>query len=177
MHTDTVRHASFTIAPFEPALRDRIASLVVGIQREEFGIPISAADQPDLLDVPGHFQCGKGGFWCATSGERVVGTVGLLDAGEGLGVLRKMFVAPDFRGRDLGTAQRLFDTAMEWAASHGFSTVMLGTVDRLRAAIRFYERNGFVEVSPEQLPPHFPRMAVDDRFFRREIARGAPTDR
>jgi hypothetical protein len=48
--------------------------------------------------------------------------------------------------------------------------VYLGTIDRLRAALRFYAKNGFVEVQKESLPASFPRMAVDTRFFRYDVA-------
>lgn len=33
------------------------------IQREEFGIPITAEDQPDLMDTAGFFRSGAGNFW------------------------------------------------------------------------------------------------------------------
>jgi hypothetical protein len=38
----------------------------------------------------------------------------------------------------------------------------------MKAAHRFYEKNGFVEIAKEQLPESFPLMRVDNRFFKRE---------
>jgi len=36
----------------------------------------------------------------------------------------------------------------------------------MKAAHRFYERNGFVRMTAENLPPNFPRMPVDDVFYQ-----------
>ena len=58
------------IARFAPAHASGVASLIVPIQREEFGIPITLAEQPDLADIRGFYQRGAGNFWVA------------LDAGE-----------------------------------------------------------------------------------------------
>ena len=43
--------------------------------------------------------------------------------------------------------------------------MLLGTTDKFLAVHRFYEKNGFRAVPPEDLPPEFPRMAVDTRFY------------
>jgi hypothetical protein len=38
-------------------------------------------------------------------------------------------------------------------------------MDRLEAACRFYEKNGFTRVDAADLPVTFPRMRVDNRFY------------
>jgi hypothetical protein len=50
-HSD-IHQASMTIiiAPFQPEYTAGIAELVLGIQQNEFGIPITLEDQPDLSD-------------------------------------------------------------------------------------------------------------------------------
>jgi hypothetical protein len=47
--------------------------------------------------------------------------------------------------------------------------VTLGTQPQLRAARRFYEKNGFASIAEGELFPGFPRMAVDSVFYRRAI--------
>jgi ribosomal protein S18 acetylase RimI-like enzyme len=47
--------------------------------------------------------------------------------------------------------------------------VFLGTRPEMRAAHRFYEKNGFVRIDERDLPPAFPRMAVDSVFYRRDL--------
>src|SRR5918999_1139206 len=92
------------IAPCSDADQQGILDVILPIQQREFGIPITAADQPDLTDIPGFYQSGTGGFWVARSNGQVVGTVGLKDIGARQTALRKMFVAAPFRGRKLGVA-------------------------------------------------------------------------
>ena len=85
-----------------------VASLVLDIQRNEFGISITLADQPDLADVPAAYLRGAGGFWVAREGSAIVGTIGLIDYGGGEAALRKMFVRRDRRGREHGVGAGLF---------------------------------------------------------------------
>lgn len=159
----------FHIQPFDGRFTREIGEMIVGIQAGEFGIPITIADQPDLGDIAGFYQVGRGSFWIALSGETVIGTISLRDIGEGHAALRKMFVAPDHRGSKHGVAAALMATLLAHARTTGISTIWLGTTDRYLAAHRFYEKNGFARVSPDQLPASFPRMAVDNVFYRRGL--------
>lgn len=154
------------IIAYEAQYRDAVRDLIVPIQREEFGIDISYADQPDLADIEGFYQKGEGGFWLALVGDEVVGTIALIDIGEGRVALRKMFVAAAFRGREHGTAQALLDDVTARASARGLSEILLGTTAKFLAAHRFYEKNGFDLVEVSDLPDSFPCMAVDTRFYR-----------
>lgn len=42
-----------------------ILSLIVDIQQKEFGIDITAEEQPDLCNIQGSYQKNKGNFWVA----------------------------------------------------------------------------------------------------------------
>lgn len=148
---------------------DRVAALVLSIQIDEFNVPITREDQPDLQDLESVFNVGRGVFLVILDGEKIVGTIGLLDAGEGLGVLRKMFVAPAYRGREWGTAKLLLDAFLKHARLHEFQVVQLGTQRRLAAACRFYEKHGFSEIAKDSMHKNFPFMAVDDRFYSLEL--------
>jgi N-acetylglutamate synthase-like GNAT family acetyltransferase len=157
------------IKPFEERYTKDVGELIVSIQRGEFDIPITYEQQPDLRDIPGFYQRQAGDFWLALSGERVVGSIALLDIGEELGALRKMFVAADCRGAEAGVARRLLAALLDHARRQGLSAVYLGTTDKFLAAHRFYEKHGFELVDPETLPKSFPRMSVDSRFYRLEL--------
>ena len=157
------------IVPFRPGLGGAVVELIVSIQRDEFGLDIGAEQQPDLSDIPGFYQKGNGNFWVAVAEGRVVGTISLLDIGNGQAALRKMFVHRDFRGAEAGTAKRLLDTLLDWARARAIREIFLGTTEKFLAAHRFYEKNGFSETPRSQLPPAFPIMTVDTRFFRRRI--------
>lgn len=161
------------IRPHATPDTEALLALVLGIQRGEFGLPIGREDQPDLLDVAGFYRRGGGEFWVADGGGgAIVGSVALIDIGEGRMALRKMFVAPAQRGE--GLAARLIDVALAHARRQGAREVLLGTTDAFRAAHRFYEKHGFVRIDRDALPIAFPPMAVDTRFYRRALAAPAP---
>lgn len=152
-----------------PVFSGGVADLIVSIQRAEFAIDITLEDQPDLQDIPGFYQNGTGNFWVALDGDRVVGTIALKDIGNAQGALRKMFVAQSHRGRALGVANALLETLLSHARMVGLNEIFLGTTDAFKAAHRFYEKHGFVTMNAKDLPPSFPRMAVDTRFYRLPI--------
>lgn len=151
----------------EPPLE--IIELISHIQRIEYGIPITPDDQPDLKKIPAVYQSGNGNFWLAKQGAKIVGTIGLIDAGNGIGALRKMFVQKEFRGKELGIAHSLLQTLLEWATAEGFSSIYLGTVPKLEAALRFYDKHGFERVEADLLPANFPRMPVDTVFYKYQL--------
>lgn len=154
------------IKPFSPEHGDGVVSVILPIQQQEFDIPITLADQPDIFDIPGFYQKDKGNFWVALADGKVVGTISLLYIGNGQGALRKMFVKAEYRGKEHGVAQRLLDGLRDWCVQQGVREVFLGTTAKYLAAHRFYEKNGFIEIAKSELPPSFPVMAVDSKFYK-----------
>jgi GNAT superfamily N-acetyltransferase len=160
------------VIPYRPDFSSDVLRLILEIQREEFSIDIAAAQQPDLLDIAGFYQVRDGNFWVALADELVVGTISLLDIGNGQAALRKMFVHRAYRGHEVGTAKRLLAALLGWARDRGVREIFLGTTPKFLAAHRFYEKNGFTEIPPADLPPAFPIMAVDKKFYRRVVDAG-----
>lgn len=154
------------IRPYSAEYSDAVASLILHIQQEEFQIPVTISDQPDLRDIPNFYQARLGNFWIALDDGIVVGTIGLLDIGAGQGALRKMFVASSHRGPRFAIARHLLEHLLAWAGAHGCTDVFLGTTAKFLAAHRFYEKNGFCEIAMAQLPASFPVMKVDTKFYR-----------
>jgi predicted N-acetyltransferase YhbS len=150
---------------FEPEDSEGVISLVLPIQQIEFGVPITREEQPDLTDISGFFQIRQGGFWVADLDGRIVGCIGLKDIGDGQGVLKKMFVAAGLRGPEFRIGFKLLDTVLTHARRCGFADIYLGTTSVLLATHRFYEKNQFTRISPDQLPANFPHVEVDDRFY------------
>jgi N-acetylglutamate synthase-like GNAT family acetyltransferase len=158
------------ISPLAAGDTEGAGALILGIQRGEFGFGITWADQPDLHDIPAFYRKRKGEFWVAKDeAGHIVGTISLADIGNGEGALRKMFVAKDWRGSEHRLAQRLLDGLITHARGAAIRTVFLGTTEAFRAAHRFYEKNGFHRIAPETLPPSFPRMSGDTRFYRIDL--------
>ena len=156
-----------TITTYQEAHKTAIGELIINIQRGEFNVPLTLADQPDLADIPNFYQQDKGNFWVALNDEaQVVGTIAVIDIGDESGTIRKMFVHRDYRGKEFGIAQRMFDTLIAWGNKEGLKHFYLGTLERLGAARRFYERNGFTAIEKIDLPSSFPIMAVDTHFYQ-----------
>src|SRR5215213_4718980 len=139
---------------YTDAYRQTVCDLILSIQSKEFGIPITICQQPDLNGIPGFYQTNGGNFWIARDGDKVVGTIALVDIGNNQGALRKMFVAEAYRGKEI--AKRLLTSLLAWAKQKAFSEIYLGTTEMFVRAQRFYEKNGFIEINKCDLPAQFP---------------------
>ena len=147
----------------------KVISLILHIQRNEFGVKITEKDQPDLKEISSFYQTGNGQFWVAKIGSKIVGTIALLDIGNQQCAIRKMFVMEDYRGPSFKIAQKLLDYLIQWSKSHDAKSLYLGTIDKYKAALRFYQKNGFHPCEKNQLPATFPLIDVDNVFFYKTI--------
>jgi len=146
-----------------------VSALVLSIQRHEFGMDVTIDEQPDLNDIAGYYRTQQGNFWVAQINGNLVGTIGLLNIGGGHAVLRKMFVAKEFRGQPFAVAHHLLTRLLRWAGAAGLRDVLLGTTAWFLAAHRFYAKHGFAEIPQHRLPSNFPLMRVDTKFYRRDL--------
>lgn len=153
------------IDEFSSQYQEDILGLIVSIQQQEFGIDITAEDQPDLCDIPDFYQKGNGNFWVAVLNEKVIGTLSLLDIGNDQAALRKMFVHKKYRGKNYKVALMLLDRLFIWARSNRVKEIYLGTTPKFLAAHKFYEKNDFKEIKKHDLPCTFPIMKVDTKFY------------
>lgn len=144
----------------------QVVDLILHIQQNEYDIQITKNDQPDLLTVKDYYQTGNGNFWVALYNDKVVGTISFLDIGNNQVALRKMFVDKKFRGSIFKTASLLLNVAMKWAKEKPVKEIYLGTTPQFLAAHRFYEKNGFRSIEPNDLPNNFPVLQVDKKFYK-----------
>ena len=159
----------FEICPYSNVYNDDVVQLILTIQQTEFHIPITLEQQPDLTDIPNFYQKNKGNFWIALIDKQVIGSIALLDINNNRGALRKMFVHANYRGANWGVGQQLLDTLIEWAKQKNFKEILLGTTAQFIAAQRFYEKNKFDNLEKHELPPEFPIMSVDVKFYKRVL--------
>jgi N-acetylglutamate synthase-like GNAT family acetyltransferase len=154
-----------TIEIYTEKYKADIAELILNIQNNEFNVPVTLADQPDLLDIKNFYFKKNGCFWVATENEKLIGTIALIDIDNGQAALRKMFVHEAYRGKERGVGQLLLDTLLNWCKQKNITEIYLGTVEQLHAAKRFYVKNGFGKIDKAALPENFPLMQVDTEFF------------
>ncbi|MFT3827665.1 MAG: GNAT family N-acetyltransferase [Chitinophagaceae bacterium] len=153
------------IKPLSNDYCEEIVQIILPIQQDEFKVAVTLEDQPDLLDIETHYQGTGGGFWGAFYEGQLVGTIALISTGHQAGAIRKMFVKQAFRGKELGIAQQLLNVLLQYSKEHQITDLYLGTVTQLKAAQRFYERNGFEKINKTDLPSYFPLMAADNVFY------------
>src|SRR2546423_9617546 len=134
------------IVPFQPSHLDGFRSLVSETLRE-FGFDPDPELDGDLEDPAATYAA----LWVADDGGAVVGSVALRDLGDRRVELKRMYLRPDQRGRGLG--KQLLELALDWARANGMRAVRLDTSERMVAARRLYEANGF-----ERVPGEAPRQ-------------------
>ncbi|HCA10065.1 GNAT family N-acetyltransferase [Chryseobacterium sp.] len=144
---------------------DQLIDMILTIQQKEFNVPITIEDQPDLKQIESFYTEAGGNFWGAFIDGELVGSIALVKFDERAGAVRKMFVKKEFRGKELNIAQELLEVLISFCRESGIDAIYLGTVNILKAAIRFYERNHFVQVEKENLPTRFPLMSADNVFY------------
>lgn len=153
------------ITPIKNEHAEAIVDIILPIQQIEFNVPITLQDQPDLLDIENFYYKSGGCFWGAKINGELVGTIALIRYDGKYGAIRKMFVKKEFRGKERGIAVRLLEGLIQYAKDNGITDLHLGTVAVLKAALRFYERSGFIQIEKATLPEKFPLVAVDTEFF------------
>jgi GNAT superfamily N-acetyltransferase len=80
-----------------------------------------------------------------------------------------MFVKSEFRGPGYKIAQKLLDSLIEWCHEKKVEVIFLGTIDKYKAAHRFYQKNGFESCLESDLPETFPLIAVDNVFYNKTL--------
>ncbi len=157
------------IRTFSSSDSDSVNELIRGIQRTEFGFTVDDFPQPELLDIENVYIASGGNFWVACLDDALVGTAAMLDLGAGIAKLGRMFVHPAYRGKPWSIAQRLLDTAMDWATSKGFKQVCFETTPEPCAAHYFYRRNEFIEVNSTDFPPEYKLCPYPSRYFMKNL--------
>jgi ribosomal protein S18 acetylase RimI-like enzyme len=162
---------AFRVRPFEPADQEGVEALVLGIQRDEFGLSLMRDNQPDLKDVGRFFSAPGSGFWVAVDpdSDAIVGCIGLEAVPGGTGAMRKFMVARQWRGLGAGVAEALHSTFVAHAAAVGPRAIILATVTSTQAAQRFYERAGYRRVKREELPAAYSPGVLDTVFMQAPV--------
>ena len=105
----------------------------------------------DIADVESNYLDRGGVFEVLEDGAgKVVGTIGLYPLDAETIELRKMYLAPELRGRGLG--RKILSRAIEKAKNLGYLRVYLETAFVLKQAVHLYESFGFSPVEIKHTP-------------------------
>ena len=166
--SNAITDVNVTIRPYQDGDTQGILDLIADLQRNEFDIN-SLTDQPDLANIDGFYGQGSSGFWVAIAADKIVGTIALLDITQNQAALRNRFVAPDYRGKDVGVSEKLLNHLFEQARSSGVQDIYLGTTADIKTDHKFYENHGFARYSKTDLPARFPILTVDSWFYHKSV--------
>jgi ribosomal protein S18 acetylase RimI-like enzyme len=111
---------------------------------EEYQNFTQAVLRDDSSTLAGYLRP-SAGFWLAVRDGGIRGCIALRPLDENLHAceIKRLYVQPAHRG--LGIADQLLAALEAYAASFGYRYAYLDTLLSLGAAIRFYERHGFVQ--------------------------------
>lgn len=99
--------SNISLVEYQPSLQPGVDAMMEGIAAQ-FQQPINGPKSTTLAEA---YQQPGQKFWIALDGEKVVGTVGLVLLSAGNAVLKRMMTDREYRGRSLGLATQLLDTA------------------------------------------------------------------
>lgn len=146
--------------------RDEIIALVLHCQNDGTRPLVTVDDQPELLDIKRKYIAdGGGNFWVARDNGKVAGTIGLMDVGNGLGILKKFFVYEPYRGCPHYLGRQLYAVLFDFAQKHGFKTIILDTPKNTDRAHLFYEKSGFKKIAAKDVPMTYDYPYEDCDFF------------
>ena len=117
----------------------------------------------DAARLPGPYVPPLGGIWLALHGERGIGCVALRPLEEGTGEVKRMFVDAEWRGMGVGRALLL--ALIDGAEVRGLTTLRLGTLHDMDAALALYKSVGFAPVERYRADE-----LIDTRFFELSLA-------
>lgn len=139
------------IIEYEDRYKDQIIDLILTIQNKEAGIGLSLEEQPDLCDIQNAYINDGGDFWVAVNEQGdAVGTIGLMNKGNGYGILKKFFVRSDYRSHKVGL--QLYQALQKFCKDNHFKVIILDTPSVAETSHHFYERNGFSRIAKNELP-------------------------
>lgn len=132
--------------------REAVQTFVFGVLAEFDLKPDPQATDADLADVEGNY-INRGGIFDLIEDQdgKLVGTFGLYPLDVNTCELRKMYLAPAFRGQGLG--KYILRKAIERAKHLGFKEMVLETSSKLVAAIRLYRQFGFQPTQMKHVTP------------------------
>ncbi|MBP3965061.1 GNAT family N-acetyltransferase [Paenibacillus lignilyticus] len=153
---------------YDAKYKNEIIDLILYVQNSEFHLNIDIEEQSDILDIPTHYLANGGNFWVALNeGGNVIGSIGLQRLTEDLYILKKFFIYNEYRGKACSIG--LFNEAVIYAKQRDIKTIILDTPSIATRSHRFYEKNGFKEISKHDLPVTYDYPDRDSLLYRLDL--------
>lgn len=96
--------------------------------------------------LPGRFGPPKGCLLLARYQSETTGCIGLMDLGDGICEMRRLYVKPEYRKSGIGKA--LTEAIIEHGRSLGYHSMRLNTNKKMTGAEELYRSLGFEDIAP-----------------------------
>ena len=137
------------IRSFQPSDLSGVKSLVSSIMKKEYPGQEKAYQYNDLDNIAETYGQLREKFLIAEEGSETIGTVGVKQDSDTTALLRRLFVHPSHRGRDIGLM--LVDTALDFCKMNNYKTVVFRATSNMSAAIKLLkDKKNFKE--QEKIP-------------------------
>ena len=133
----------------DPASLDAVRALVRAHILAHSAVHDDAAAERVVAALPAPYVAPRGALWAAWDGDAAVGCVALHELAPDVAELKRMYVAPEARGR--GALRALCEAAAGWARAHGLHTLELGVMEANAGARAAYAAAGFAERDREEV--------------------------
>lgn len=130
------------IRPYQAQDYQAVRALIESVLTEfGFAFAVGGLEQ-DLKEIGARYGTQRAGFWVAEAATGIGGTVAIRPKAERTCELKRLYLAPQWRGQGLG--QTLYAHAELFARQAGYERIWLDSSRRFSSAHRLYERNGFI---------------------------------
>ena len=138
-----------SIRRFQEGDQKLVHELIHQIMNAEFHEDKDAYPTEDIEDVPKSYGGLGEAFFVALNGDKLIGTVAIKKEDDRVALLRRLFVASDYRKQQIGV--RLVDRALQFCDEVGYKEVIFRTTSRMEGAARLCQKRGFVPRAKLQL--------------------------
>jgi ribosomal protein S18 acetylase RimI-like enzyme len=105
----------------------------------------------ELDSFPKHYSPPTGCLFLALSQSQPIGCVGLRYFEKGICEMKRLYVRPNFRGKNVGRG--LVEAAIKAGKTLGYERMRLDTLPSMEIANQLYKSLGFVEIGPYRHNP------------------------
>lgn len=120
-----------------------VKDLVLSILTSEYPFDKKAFSDSDLNNILQTYSGAREIFLVLEIDNNVIGTIGVKEESKNSALIRRFFVASEFRGK--GHGKKLMEEAIKFCRSKDYTHVIFQGTDRMVQAIELCKKVGFTE--------------------------------